>query len=623
MRKLLGLLVFCLLLSPAWATDYYAAANGDDTLAGTSPATAWATCPLMNTATNVPAGLTLLPGDRCLMRRGDTFHAFIQFTAGTQGTATNPITFADYGTGAKPIIDGANVLTGWASIGGNKWTVTFNPGFTFHQVIRNGLRAVNETTTGALTANYEWNYTGTTLTIFSTTDPTSDGSTWEGGARFKGIRNDTSSFIVLANIRVTRIDDNGGTGGGYAAFPSSPGQAANVVLTNVDFDLINDNCSILFDLTVTIANYTFNNDTCDHSSARGSDIPGFSIGQGSNKSGLGVSNITFNGGSATYAGVHGAAGVTVQQNFGLSFSGCTNCAANGFVAMFNGNSGLAVGDGSNGVTVNGGALDSNGLDHASDDNGFEVGGFGLGSSNVTITGTEIAYNYSHNIEIASTLTNNIMANVTITKCKIHDSVTGIGIAMGGGHTGQLISYNSIYHNFSYGYRHNAGTSGNPAVKMYNNAFWANGADNVQVGATGLDFKNNITGEAVGQEMNVLATITLTANGNDYYHSAGGSFMTYQAVTKTFATWKTASSQDANSISALPLFQNLSSFDFRPVASSPIIDAGINLGSTYQTGLNEAAPVGYSGVDQNLFGTAWEIGPYVYDSTVVPNSGVIP
>jgi len=44
-------------------------------------------------------------------------------------------------------------------------------------------------------------------------------------------------------------------------------------------------------------------------------------------------------------------------------------------------------------------------------------------------------------------------------------------------------------------------------------------------------------------------------------------------------------------------------DFRPTANSPVRDAGMNLGAEYQTDL--------MGINQNSFGTGWEIGAYAY------------
>jgi len=44
-------------------------------------------------------------------------------------------------------------------------------------------------------------------------------------------------------------------------------------------------------------------------------------------------------------------------------------------------------------------------------------------------------------------------------------------------------------------------------------------------------------------------------------------------------------------------------DFRPTVNSPVRDKGANLGAEYQYDL--------MGINQNLFGTRWEIGAYVY------------
>ncbi len=44
-------------------------------------------------------------------------------------------------------------------------------------------------------------------------------------------------------------------------------------------------------------------------------------------------------------------------------------------------------------------------------------------------------------------------------------------------------------------------------------------------------------------------------------------------------------------------------DFRPTAGSPVVDAGQNLGAAYEIDLN--------GVNQNSYGTGWEIGAHVY------------
>ncbi|MGA9391484.1 MAG: hypothetical protein WBV69_13675 [Candidatus Sulfotelmatobacter sp.] len=53
-------------------------------------------------------------------------------------------------------------------------------------------------------------------------------------------------------------------------------------------------------------------------------------------------------------------------------------------------------------------------------------------------------------------------------------------------------------------------------------------------------------------------------------------------------------------------------DFRPTAISPVVDAGQNLGAAYELDIN--------GVNQNSYGTAWEIGAHVYQGYAVYGLG---
>ena len=53
-------------------------------------------------------------------------------------------------------------------------------------------------------------------------------------------------------------------------------------------------------------------------------------------------------------------------------------------------------------------------------------------------------------------------------------------------------------------------------------------------------------------------------------------------------------------------------DFRPTKNSPVVDAGQNLGSAYELDIN--------GVNQNSYGSGWEIGAYVYQAYAVYGEG---
>lgn len=93
--------------SSALATDYYVSAAGADGNPGTASAP-WRTLAKVNAT-------SLAPGDRVLFRRGDAWAETLRPSAsGAQG---NPITYADYGSGALPMITGAsnNDCIGWTS----------------------------------------------------------------------------------------------------------------------------------------------------------------------------------------------------------------------------------------------------------------------------------------------------------------------------------------------------------------------------------------------------------------------------------------------------------------------------------------------------------------------------
>jgi hypothetical protein len=86
-------------------TTYYVdATGGNDGDLGTSEGTAWQTIGKVN-------GETFASGDSILFKRGETWvTAGSSLVPPSSGTAGSPITLADYGSGAKPIIDG-NDLT--------------------------------------------------------------------------------------------------------------------------------------------------------------------------------------------------------------------------------------------------------------------------------------------------------------------------------------------------------------------------------------------------------------------------------------------------------------------------------------------------------------------------------
>ena len=80
-------------------------------------------------------------------------------------------------------------------------------------------------------------------------------------------------------------------------------------------------------------------------------------------------------------------------------------------------------------------------------------------------------------------------------------------------------------------------------------------------------------------------------------------------------WRDAGHPEALFID--PLFVNQSAGNFVLQPDSPAVDAGTNLGSPYNLGLNPAStwPSNVSTLDQNNYGTGWEIGAYVWAETL--------
>ncbi len=135
-------------------------------------------------------------------------------------------------------------------------------------------------------------------------------------------------------------------------------------------------------------------------------------------------------------------------------------------------------------------------------------------------------------------------------------------------------------------------------------------------STGALVKNNIFYTGGYASVDASSETGTAYDYNDYF-SASGTPFNWGGTAYTFANWQTNSSQDAHSFSADPRLANAaplsSSGNYSLLASSPAIDAGVNLGTTYQMALSPASswPSGVALLNQNSAGSGWEIGAYVY------------
>jgi len=100
------------LITKAVASEYYISASGDDSNKGTSEQTAWMSIEKLNAT-------RLRPGDGIFFHRGDTFRG--QLRIGDSGTQKNAIVISAYGTGTKPVLSGATLVTSWNSFSNGIW----------------------------------------------------------------------------------------------------------------------------------------------------------------------------------------------------------------------------------------------------------------------------------------------------------------------------------------------------------------------------------------------------------------------------------------------------------------------------------------------------------------------
>lgn len=102
------------IISVLSGTTYYVDPAGSDAADGLTTGTAWQTLSKVN-------GFSFSAGDRVLFKRGSTYRGA---TSPMIQVSSSNVTFGDYGTGAKPIISGGDLVTGWSLASGSTYQAT-------------------------------------------------------------------------------------------------------------------------------------------------------------------------------------------------------------------------------------------------------------------------------------------------------------------------------------------------------------------------------------------------------------------------------------------------------------------------------------------------------------------
>jgi hypothetical protein len=610
-----GLALVCV---HVWAsgTTYYVdncVVVGSDSNNGTSPSTPWLTLNKVNIS-------SFNPGDSILFRAGCVFRGYA-LKPPSNGSAGSPVNFAAYGTGANPQINASTVVTGWTNYSGNVWqaSITTQP----YEVIRNQARTVAETSIAALTANYEFYWASNVLYVYSSTNPGSDGSTWEAaGPVAVGIQMTSSrSYINISNIDLWY--SNGVGNAQIYLYPPSGGSISNWSFSNLNLEMAYGNAVMCYNYVGTCSNISFNNVTVTLASVR-TGSPAVLTGQGGAYINYPTTNFSWTGGSITYSGNDANLGA-MQASDAITLDNCQNCTITGLTTAYNGSSGVNVQNGSNGVLITGGYFHNDGLSGAGDDDEVEIGSAAYGSSNVTLSNSELFAPTGDNFIISATSSGQNMTNVTVEYCLIHGSSGGAGIHIDSGSTGIVLAYNMVYNNARYGFYDITSGYGTPGILMYGSDFWGNGNSgspaNWYISATGgTSAYNNIIGNANGSatgngsEIVVASGDSLTAEDyNDWFHSAGGNFMSYHGTATTLSGWQSATGLDARSLGSDPSLAKEPPgvfTDFKLRNGSRALGAGMaGLPISIAFGPSSASFASPVYVDQNRALLGWNIGAF--------------
>ena len=182
------------LSNTAYADTYYVdVTGGSDTYDGLSQSTAWQTIAKVNS-------MSFNPGDSILFKRGEIWRE--QLTVSSSGDSTYPITYGAYGSGDKPIINGADVMVGFTGPNSNgEYTLTVP--IQAYMLFSNGAY-LNRGTFSSLGAN-EWDwYNGTLYLGFNPF-----GDTIEAGQRNNGIHATSKANIIYDNLHIKYTQETG------------------------------------------------------------------------------------------------------------------------------------------------------------------------------------------------------------------------------------------------------------------------------------------------------------------------------------------------------------------------------------------------------------------------------
>ena len=527
------------------ATYYVSSSIGNDSNPGTQA---------QPFATLSKVSSVIQASDKVRLKRGDVWNATLTITK-------NSVEVDAYGTGNVPVIDGATNLKTktWTSAGGNRWDATVGPPQVV-QVYFNGTAGVQRASKAQVTAPNHWYLNGYTLTVYSTSNPSTAFASLDGSDKIC-LHVNNANFVTLKNIQVQR-------GGHHGILIQSSG--SGTITDCSAYDCRGNGLYLYSGSTYwTITNGTF---------ARN----GTGIVAGTGSHFASVTGVTCRDSIYDSLGSGAGDGIQVSQDaavadYQIQQSTCTGNAKAGV--------NLKIGN----HVVSSCNLSSNGEPGLLVQQNVVLATV----SNSTIRGNNTANNGCMNLAIEDTC--EVRSSGNLYHAPTNGSNTNVNVNMTGAckfvSTCDYFVETSANTNCLGSIRANTG-SNSAVLTVRHGSFYSAVADGHRVidarGAMSLALTvQNCAFDAGATNLAYEDQINPIVNGNCYHNRTGGRIVEVNAATPRFYTaaqlalLQSTEGTDVNSIAGDPLFK-LPTFDppdLRPRNASPAWGAGLSLGIT--------------------------------------------
>jgi hypothetical protein len=495
------------------ATYYVDAANGNDLNNGTSQAKPWKTIAKVNAS-------RFYPGDQILFKAGEVCRE--QLIVPSSGSSGNPITFGAYGTGAKPILSGANIIAGWQAETQYIWKVE-GIGVEPKVLMFDNQLGRKRASLAELTAPFDWCWSSNTLYVYCTSNPNTTyvrpGIT--ASQRYYSICLSNKNYIHFMDLDLRTTNRSGIRAAGYSD---------NLDLTNVD-SRYNSQSGFEFDRS---ANVVLRGCNGDYSGK----LDGYMFKSE-------CANIEIIDSNASYNYRRG-----LQADSGVG--GFIKITGGEYHHQYSGNEadGIAI-DKNDRITIEKVHCHHN-SDGLKQGDGIQISG---GCINPIIRYCWLHDNFNSGLILNGPNGGSITYNI------IYGSAVN-GIAIEGNSVNPLNIYNNTIYNTGYGLNF-FGISPSAIVNVKNNIFY--GASDIK---RAIYIQNGLNDANIRSDYNCF-----WGDNNNYLIECAGCLYSRNS----FSSYQINTGKDANSIAQNPKFVNASKGNFSLQATSPCIDTGSGVG----------------------------------------------